>query len=267
MRYLAEVSYFDGQVGELLKLLDKHGLTEDTLVIVVSEQGSSFAFAKWTCYDSGLQSAMIARWPGVIEAGSRTAAMVEYVDLLPTFVTVAGGEPDAVLDGRSFLPVLRGESDEHKQYVFAEMTTRGIKHGSSTYGIRSVRDRRYKYIWNFTPEVEFVNACTMSKEFQSWVAKATAGDTDAADKVRRYQRRPGVEVYDLERDPLEWTNLAGLPEVAEIEERLRSQLDAWMEAPLRQSPGRQPALVRTRSPYSRLKVRTPANTSPQSTQR
>ncbi len=58
--YLAEITYYDGQVGECLKLLDKHGFTENTLVIVVSEQGSSFPFGKWTCYDTGLQSAFLA---------------------------------------------------------------------------------------------------------------------------------------------------------------------------------------------------------------
>ncbi|MDP6447214.1 MAG: sulfatase-like hydrolase/transferase, partial [Pirellulaceae bacterium] len=64
--YLAEITYFDGQVGEILQLLERHQLDDNTLVIVVSEQGNSFPFAKWTCYDHGLQSAMIARWPGKV---------------------------------------------------------------------------------------------------------------------------------------------------------------------------------------------------------
>ena len=66
-RYLAEISYYDGQVGEILGLLDKHGLSENTMVMVVSEQGNGFPFAKWTCYESGLQSAMIVRWPGKVK--------------------------------------------------------------------------------------------------------------------------------------------------------------------------------------------------------
>ena len=90
-RYLAEISYYDGQVGEILGLLDKHGLSENTMVMVVSEQGNGFPFAKWTCYESGLQSAMIVRWPGKVKAGSETDAMVEYVDVTPTFIDIAGG--------------------------------------------------------------------------------------------------------------------------------------------------------------------------------
>jgi uncharacterized sulfatase len=230
VRYLAEISYYDWQVGELLKRLDKHGLAENTMVMVVSEQGNGLPFAKWTCYESGVQSAMLVRWPGKVKAGSRTSAMVEYVDVLPTFVEAAGGNPAAVLEGRSFLSVIKGQATRHKAYVYAEMTTRGIINGSETFGIRSVRGERYKYIRNFTPEIEFRNACTKSKEFQSWVAKADAGDKDALDKVRRYRHRAGIEVYDLENDPYEWHNLAGKPEVYEIEKELRGKLDAWMSA-------------------------------------
>ena len=99
-----EISYYDGH-GEILGLLDKHGLSENTMVMVVSEQGNGFPFAKWTCYESGLLT-MIVRWPGKVKAGSETDAMVEYVDVTPTFIDIAGGEPIVPLDGRSCLPVL-----------------------------------------------------------------------------------------------------------------------------------------------------------------
>ena len=209
--------------------MEKHGLADNTLVIVVSEQGSSMPSAKWTCYDSGLQSAFIARWPGKIASGSLSHALIEYLDVLPTYVELAGGEPADVLDGRSLLPVLLGETDEHKQYVFGEMKTRGIINCPEYFGIRSIRSRQYKYIWNFTPQIEFQNACTNSSIFESWIAKA-ATDPDAADKVRRYQRRPGEELFDVSKDPFEWENLADQPEYAQIKAELRSELLAWMKA-------------------------------------
>ncbi len=109
-KYLAELTYYDGQVGEILAMLDKHGLSENTLVIVVSEQGSSFPFGKWTCYETGLQSAFIARWPSQIAAGSVSDAMIEYVDVLPTFIEAAGATPDSVLDGRGLLPRSDGKN-------------------------------------------------------------------------------------------------------------------------------------------------------------
>jgi uncharacterized sulfatase len=227
-RYLAEITYFDSQVGEAMTLIEKHGLTENTLLVVVSEQGSSMPFAKWTCYDNGLQSALIARWPRTIEAQSVNPAMVEYVDLLPTFVEAAGGTPHPSLQGQSLMHVLEGKQT-HKNYVFGIMTTRGINNGSDHFGIRSVRSERFKYIWNLTPEAEFQNACTKSPEFRSWKALADTGNQDAIAKVNRYQFRPEIELYDIVNDPLELNNLARDGQYAEIQTALRGKLDQWMD--------------------------------------
>jgi N-sulfoglucosamine sulfohydrolase len=113
--------------------------------------------------------------------------------------------------------------------VFGEMTTRGINNGSDHFGIRSIRSRRFKYVWNFTPEMEFKNVCVASKTFKSWQAKAESGDADAAEKVRRYQKRPGEELYDVTADPYEWRNIAENPEYAEAKAELRRELLVWME--------------------------------------
>jgi uncharacterized sulfatase len=228
-KYLAEITYYDWQVGQTLALLDKYSLADNTLVIVVSEQGSSFPFGKWTCYDTGLQSAFIARWPGKIEPGTVSDALIEYLDVLPTYIEAAGGTPEAVLDGKSLLPVLTGETTEHKKYVFGEMTTRGINNGSDFFGSRSIRASKFKYVWNFTPEVKFQNACTSSKIFKSWQQKAET-DSDAAEKVNRYENRPGEELYDITKDPYEWNNLADDPQYTTIKIRMRRRLENWMNA-------------------------------------
>jgi len=228
--YLAEITYYDSQVGEILALLEKHKLADNTLVMVVSEQGNAFPFAKWTCYDHGLQSAMIVRWPGKVKAGSVTDAMVEYVDVTPTFIDTAGGKPVAPVDGRSFLPVLLGKADRHKEQVFGIMTTRGIINGTAAYAIRSVREERYKLILNLNYESKFTNACTKMPLFQSMVAKAAAGDTTAKRLVKSYHHRPAVELYDLEKDPLEMNNLVGKTDSEVHVKRLRGKLEAWMKA-------------------------------------
>ena len=227
--YLAEITYYDSQVGEIVRLLEKHKLTDNTLVMVVSEQGNAFPFAKWTCYDHGLQSAMIVRWPGKIKAGSETDAMVEYVDVTPTFIDVAGGKPIAPVDGKSFLPVLRGKADTHKEHVFGIMTTRGINNGTDAYAIRSVRDTRYKLILNLNHKSKFTNACTKMPLFQSMIAKANAGDKVAKRLVHAYQHRPAVELFDMEKDSLEMNNLAGHSDHQKHVGRLRTKLKAWME--------------------------------------
>ena len=227
--YLAEITYYDSQVGEIVELLGKHGLSENTLLMVVSEQGNGFPFAKWTCYDHGLQSAMIVRWPNKVKAGSVTDAMVEYVDVASTFIDAAGGQPVAPVDGRSFLPVLRGKADTHKEHVFGIMTTRGIINGTDAYAIRSVRDTRYKLILNLNHKSKFTNACTKSPAFQSMVAKAAAGDTTAKRLVHAYQHRPAVELFDMEKDPLEMSNLSGNADYQKHVTRLRAKLEGWMK--------------------------------------
>ncbi len=228
-KYLAEVTYYDSQVGEIVGLLEKHGLSDNTLVMVVSEQGNGFPFAKWTCYDHGLQSAMVVRWPGKVKAGSETDAMVEYVDVTPTFIDLAGGEPVAPVDGKSFLPVLQGKADAHKEHVFGIMTTRGIINGTDAYAIRSVRDTRYKLILNLNHESKFTNACTKSAAFQSMVTKANAGDKTAKRLVNAYHHRPAVEFFDMEKDPLEMNNLSGHSDYQKHVSRLQTKLKAWMK--------------------------------------
>ncbi len=229
-RYLAEITYYDDQVGQLLALLNAHDLADDTLVIVVSEQGSSFPFAKWTCYDNGLQSAMIARWPGKVKPGSVTNAMLEYVDVTPTFVDIAGGQQDPSLDGKSFVNVLTGKTNEHKRYVYGEMTTKGIINGNASYPIRSIRSRTHKLILNLQSDQVFTNACTKSAEFKSIVKAAENGDKQAKWVVQHYQNRPAIEFYDVVNDPLEMHNLADLPEHAETISVLQQELAAWMKS-------------------------------------
>ena len=229
-RYLAEITYYDNQVGQLLEILDKHDAAANTVVVVVSEQGNSMPFAKWTCYDNGLQSAMIVRWPGKVAAGSKTDAMVEYVDVTPTFIDIAGGKMPKELDGKSFRRVLLGESKQHKKYVFGEMTTRGIINGNSSYPIRSVRSRSYKLIWNLQHDQEFTNACTKSAEFKSMVKAAEDGNEIAKQAVRRYQVRPEYEFYDVVNDPMEMNNLADRSEYKSDIAKLKTRLNDWMKS-------------------------------------
>ncbi len=223
-KYLAEITYYDWQVGQLLELLRKHDVASNTLVIVVSEQGNSFPFAKWTCYEMGLQSAMIVRWPGKVQAATMTDAMVEYVDVVPTLLAAAGAAAPAGLEGKSFLRVLTGEAKKHKDFVYGMQTTRGIINGAPSYGVRSVRSNGYRYILNLTPEVEFRNAVFRNPWWKSWEEQARAGDAHAQAMVARYVKRPAEELYDVRRDPLNQTNLAEKPELAAVRAELRQQL-------------------------------------------
>lgn len=232
VNYLAEINYLDQQVEEALDLLDKYGIADNTIFIFTSEQGNSFPFAKYTNYNSGLQTAFIVRWPGVISEGRTTDAVADYTDVVPTFIDIAGGEIPAGLDGQSFLKVLKGESKEHKDYSFGMQTTRGIFQGSEYFGIRSVTDGRYRYIMNLTPEAEFVNLPTSPKKAADWWKsweEAAKTDPLAKARVRAYRKRPAFELFDSKADLYSMNNLAGKPEYKEIEQRLKEELIAWME--------------------------------------
>lgn len=231
-RYLAEITVFDRQVGQTMELIESAGISSNTLLIVTSEQGSVFPYAKWTCYAEGLRSGMLVRWPGRIKAGIQSDALVEFADILPTQLEAVGVTAAEPLDGKSFLPVLLGKADEHKQYTFGIHTTTGIKDSELPFGIRSVRDKRYSYIRNLHPENRFQNVINnkpTAEYFPSWRKRAAEGDADAAAKVLRYDRRPPEELYDRKADPLELRNLVGNPEYTGIKERLSAQLDEWME--------------------------------------
>ena len=228
-RYYGEVTELDRQVGVVMDAVEKSGQADNTLFLFVSEQGSSLPFGKWTLYDAGIRTATIARWPAKIKAGTTSAALCQYVDFLPTFIEMAGGQPSTTdLDGRSILQVLVGASAKARDFVFAEQTSRGIIAGPEAYGIRAVADERWKYILNLNPDATFQNTQTNSPQFQSWLQKGEA-DAFAREQARRYQHRPAVELYDLRNDPFEMKNLAEQPEQKQNLARLRAALDAWMK--------------------------------------
>lgn len=228
--YLAEVTVFDDEVGQLRVTLAAHQCTDETALILLSEQGTSQARAKWNLYDAGVRSGCVIRWPGVTKPGRVTEGMIEYVDVLPTMLDAIGAPITADLEGRSFMPLLRGETETHKAYAYSIQTMRGVLHGSEQYGIRSVRSTRYRYILNLTPDEPYSNGSLFNQTFLSWREAAAAGDASAQAAIDRLLYRPAVELYDEETDPFELTNLAGDPELAAVEADLRSRLDVWMIA-------------------------------------
>ena len=228
--YFAEITYFDSQIGEVIEALSKHGLEKNTMVIVLSEQGYQLPFAKWTCYDKGVRSACVVRWPAKVAPASKSEAMVEYVDIVPTLLDAAGVTAPEGLDGHSFLPVLTGKKDSHKDYVFSLQTSKGIHSGPVHYGIRSVRGERYRYVRNLSPDVTFRNIASGTEPFLSWIEKAKAGDALARELTHDYLHRPAEELYDCVKDPFNRHNLIDDPGLATVLNELRGQLDAWMKS-------------------------------------
>lgn len=229
-RYFTDVTKADTRLGDVMALSTKYLDPKNTLFIYTSDHGAQWPFGKWNLYDAGICVPFIAAWEGVIKPGSRTDAMIQWIDILPTLIAAGGGTVPAGIDGRSFLPVLRGEADAFREVIF---TTHSGDGRMNVYPIRSIRTRDWKLIVNLHPEfahtthIDKALAKDGGRYWISWFEKAQSNPAAAA-IVKRYHERPAVELYDLRVDPNELHNLAADPAQAELVKELRAQLDAWM---------------------------------------
>ena len=239
--YYSAITGMDESVGQVLDLLKKHRLEEDTLVIWTADHGSGWPHERDMLYEAAINVPFIARWPGRIPAGSTNDALVSYVDILPTLVEVAGGDLSSLtsriggqkLDGRSFLPVLLGQQTKHHSEVYAAHTSNVM----SVYPIRAIRTESFKYIWNIDSQFVFPNTwsnpapaaefVTRLPVWQSWERKAKR-DAFAAQRVQAELYRPPEELYDLRSDPHEMKNLAEEPAYRDVLVSLRGKLRDWM---------------------------------------
>jgi arylsulfatase A-like enzyme len=230
-KYYAAVSRMDREIGDVFDAT-RDLLGPNTLFLFTSDHGAQWPFGKWTLYDAGIRTPMIAVWPGTVAAGTRTDAMVSWVDVLPTLIEVGGGTAPHDIDGRSFRDVLRGQTREHRDRIF---TTHSSDPPMNVYPMRSVRTADWKYIRNLSPGVSFTTHIDLGQPvdgagyFASWRETAKTDPTAAA-LLRRYHERPAEELYDLRTDALELRNLAADPRHARRLAAMRADVEAWMKA-------------------------------------
>ncbi|MEM9645196.1 MAG: sulfatase-like hydrolase/transferase [Planctomycetota bacterium] len=228
--YLQAVRTMDEELGKVHQAT-LEVLGQDTLFVHTSDHGAQWPFGKWNLYEEGIRTPMIVSWPGKVAPGTRTDAMVSWIDLLPTLVEAVGGDADATatepLDGKSFLPVLTGERQSHRDAIF---TTHSGDGNFNVYPSRAVTEKRYKYIRNLRPEFEFHSHVTKASKnnlyWSSWLKRSQDGQDGGI--VRRYHQRTAEQLFDLESDSLELENLAGSPEHASVLSKLSTRLDVWM---------------------------------------
>lgn len=229
-KYLAEVRRLDNQVGDILNLLKETGQDKHTIVIFLGEQGPQFPGGKWNLYDNGQKSSMIVRWPGVVRPNTLTDAIVQYEDITPTLVDIAGGAPIDGLDGKSFKQVLTQNKTEHRSYAFG--IHNNIPEGPA-YPIRSIRDHQYKLLLNLLPDSAYYIKYMMNTRredlvWTSWIKKAVGNEKDKQ-LVERIVHRPGIELYDIVKDPYELTNLSANPQYASLVKDYEALLIQWMQ--------------------------------------
>ncbi len=188
--YLACIAAVDENVGRLLDYLDENGLTENTIVVYTSDQGFYLGehgwFDKRFIYDESFKTPLLARWPGVIEPGSRSTEMVQNLDFAQTFLEAAGLRPPADMQGESLLPLLRGERDKWE------------------------REAVYYHYYEYP-------AIHMVKRHYGIV-------TEDYKLAHFYYDIDEWELYDRKKDPREMKNAYNDPAYAEVVEELKAKL-------------------------------------------
>lgn len=225
-RYAEAVERMDRLIGEVRALTAKHLPADNTLTLYTSDHGQAWPFGKWSLYEAGIRTPVIAVWPGEIPAGVTNDAMVSWIDLMPTLIDLAGGDKNDDIDGRSFSNVLRNTIDTHREKIFA--THKGDKR-MNVYPIRSVRVGNWKYIRNLRPDLYYTTHMDLvgeespfhNRNWPSWIEAARV-DVDAAAFLRAYHARPAEELYRLDTDPDETTNLSGESSYAATLSELRT---------------------------------------------
>jgi uncharacterized sulfatase len=203
------------QLDAVLKLVDTHLDVKNTLFIYSADHGLS---GKFGVKDVSLKVPFIARWPNVIKPGLTSSQLIHYTDVLPTFMEIAGGKATPDMDGKSFLPLLKGEDIIINDYVYGVRTNQNILQ-SEIFPSRMIRDKRYKYIRNFN-SLEVVEKNLTGKQNVDYFIKRGAN---------AFKEEPFEELYDLQKDPYEENNLAKNPEYKTLKERLMKDMFVWMK--------------------------------------
>jgi N-sulfoglucosamine sulfohydrolase len=229
--YYRAIQRVDWYVGRILALLEEHGHADNTLVIFSADHGPSHLLrGKKTPGEFGLQVPFIVRWPAQIrKPGSRSKALVSFVDLYPTFVDAAGLDIPGHLPGHSILPALKGQASprKHLYSAFVAHTTGMHQYWPS----RTVTDGRWKLIHHVLGDGKRSRYTEKNKAVYSLNKQIESMPADALARQLRHRCEvpPAFELYDLENDPYEHHDLFGTPEHAEIEQELKMRLKKWRQ--------------------------------------
>ena len=232
--YLDAASELDRKVGLILDQLDKDGLAKNTVVVFTADHGQAHVRGKQFCYEEGLHVPLVIRWPSGITApsgykpGTVTDRFVESIDLAPTMLALGGAEKPKGMQGQVFLG---DKSEPARQYAFGARD----RCDETVFRLRTVRDDRYRYIRNFTPERPFLQKNDYKeRSYPVWnLLKElhAQGKLTPAQEFLCQPTMPPEELYDLQADPHEIKNLADSKDPAHVAKlkELRGVLEKWIE--------------------------------------
>lgn len=213
--YYRSIEEDNSQLDQVLRLTDTY-LGDNTLFIYSADHGVS---GKFTVKDIGLKVPFVVRWPKVIKAGTKSKQLIHYTDVLPTFMEVAGGKATPDMDGKSFLPILKGKDVAINKYVYGVRTNQNILN-SEVFPSRMIRDSRYKYIRNFNSIEVVAKNLTNKPNVDFFIRRGAIA----------FKNEPFEELYDLQNDPFEQHNLINELGIEEVKDRLTRDLFIWMKS-------------------------------------
>ena len=211
----ASARVMDQGVGQVFDALQRAGLLENTLFISTTDHGIAFPSMKCNLTDDGWGVSLIMRGPGEFTGGVVCDSLISHLDVFPTICEFIGIEKPGWLEGRSFLPVLRGQKKEINEEVFAE-----VNHHAAYEPKRAVRTSRWKYIRHYDQrKTPVLPNCDDSLSKDLWL--------DHGWRKRSVARE---ELYDLVFDPTEHENLSTDPAYRSVLDEMRQRLSRWMHA-------------------------------------
>jgi uncharacterized sulfatase len=216
----------DYKVGDVMAMLEKKGLADNTVVIFTGDHGRGMPRMKRWCYDDGTHIPLVVRWPDGIKPGTVNNELVAMVDLPATILSLAGIEQPKDFHGIPYL----GDHVSPRQFVFSHRDRMDEAYDR----IRSVRDHQYRYVRNFQPQVPYAQYINYNEEnpiMQSWRAVGRAGKLNPAQREFFVRIKPGEELYDCKADPHNANNLilSNDPATQASLAQLRPALDKWIE--------------------------------------
>ncbi|MCX7047026.1 MAG: sulfatase-like hydrolase/transferase, partial [Candidatus Sumerlaeota bacterium] len=193
------VEYMDKLIGKLVAKLDALGLRDNTLLVFVGDNGTGRGTrsmmgdkqvlgGKGTTTAAGMHVPLIANWPGTVVAGKVCPDLVDSTDFLPTFLDAAGvkPQPGAKLDGRSFLPQLRGEKGQPRDWLYSWYSPR---QGADM----TVREFAFNQRFKLYRSGDFFDLAADAGEKQPLKVESLKGEAAAAAKMLQ-------EALDLFKD-------------------------------------------------------------------
>lgn len=205
--YFASVHRADEIVGAIMKALDESGLADNTLVMFTSDHGMPLPFAKTNCWRHSTITPWIVRWPGVVKPDSIDREhMISGIDYTPTILDAVGLSPLPGVDGRSYVPILKGQSQKNRDLVFTSINRTA---GKKEFPMRCVMTKDASYIFNGWSDGKTV----FRNESQSGLTmkamkQAAQNSPEIAARVEHFLHRTPEELYHYVEDPDALHNLA-----------------------------------------------------------